>query len=414
MIRAKSLAWIGGVGLLGMSPAAVLAQGLPLPPAAPDNSVPVQVAPPSQEVVQTGGDRSLKPRDILKDGVENHRKFEFELADVYLKKAQELRASLSASEQKELDAYLQSNAKALAARKQGQEMIQKATVAINAGQYQEADALLRSLKANTYLGTQDRQSVATLSEVLAKNTGMATTPANVAATTPKGKTPADMLAAGRAAFKNKNYDEAQVWALNAKQMGYTKKLPFDDDPDKLMNDIQVARAQAAKSTPVANASMDQRQQQCKQLCMQAQNALNSGDIATAKRLVKQAEDLQVNVAWFDEFTPAKVNEAIARAEHAGVRAGNTVVANVADPKQTLKEARAALEQGNFDRAEELCNSLRVAKVSYGFFDDTHDKVLADVRKARETVNSRKAADLLVQARKHLEAGQFDDAEKCCA
>jgi Flp pilus assembly secretin CpaC len=418
VIRAKSLAWIGGVGLLGMSPAAVLAQGLPLPPAAPDNTVPVQVAPPSQEVVQTGGDRSMKPRDILKDGVENHRKFEFELADVYLKKAQELRASLSASEQKELDAYVQNNAKALSARKQGQDMIQKATVAINAGKYQEANALLQSLKANSYLGTQDRQSVATLSDVMAKNTGVVAQPnmntavAQQQQAAPKGRTPADMLVMGRTAFKNKNYDEAQIWAINAKQAGYSSKMPWDDTPDKLMADINTARAQASKAATPA-PGVNQRQQQCKQLCMQAQNALNAGDVVTAKKLVKQAEDLKVDVAWFDDYTPAKLNVAIAQAEKTSVRP-NTVVATQADPKQMVKEARAALDQGNFDRAEELCNVVRTSKVSYGYFDDTHDKVLADVRKAREVVNGKKAADLLVQARRHLDAGQFDEAEKCTA
>jgi Flp pilus assembly secretin CpaC/tetratricopeptide (TPR) repeat protein len=401
------------MGLLGMSPAAVLAQGLPLPPSAPDNTVPVQVAPPSQEVVQTGGDRSLKPRDILKDGVENHRKFEFELADVFLKKAQELRGSLSASEQKELDAYVQSNAKALASRKQGQEMIQKATLAINAGKYQEADVLLRTLKANTYLGTQDRQNVVTLADVLAKNTGTVTAPGTTPVA-PKGRTPADMLVAGREAFKNKNYDEAQSWAISSKQAGYSAKMPWEDTPDKLMNDINVARAQAAKmgTTP---GGADQRQQQCKALCMQASQALAAGDVVTAKKLTKQAEDLKVNVAWFDEYTPAKLNEAIARAEKSGVRPGTMVAGAVpADPKQAVKEARVALDQGNLDRAEELCNSARVAKVSWGFFDDTPDKVLADVRKSREVVNGKKAADLLVQARRHLETGNLDEAEKCCA
>ena len=144
MSRAKSLAWIGGVGLLGLTPAALFAQGLPLPPA-PDNSVPVQVAPPQTgagDVVQTGGEKQLRPRDILKDGVENHRKAEFELADAYLKRAQELRASLSAGEQKELDVYLSSNTKALAMRKQGQELIKKSSDALNAGRLQEALSLI--------------------------------------------------------------------------------------------------------------------------------------------------------------------------------------------------------------------------------------------------------------------------------
>src|SRR5688572_18833999 len=53
--RAKSLAWIGGVGLLGLTPAMGFAQGLPRPPSLDGASPPVQVAPTTQDVVQTGG-----------------------------------------------------------------------------------------------------------------------------------------------------------------------------------------------------------------------------------------------------------------------------------------------------------------------------------------------------------------------
>lgn len=421
MIRAKSLAWIGGVGLLGLTPAALFAQGLPLPPA-PDNTVPVQVAPPSADVVQTGGERSTRPRDILKDGVEYHRKFEFELADVFLKKAQELRNSLSAAEQKELDACLQNNSKALAIRKQGQEMIKRASDSINAGKYQEADALIKGLKANTYLSAQDRQSVATLSDALSKSKGSATgaNPSVVAqqqpSVTPKGNTPADMFAAAQAAFKQGNYDEAQAYALSAKQAGYKARWPWEQNPDKLMSEIVVARSRAAKTgTMTASAPADQRQTQAKQLCMQAMQALQAGDIATAKKLTKQAEDLKVNMAWFEDYTPAKVNEAIARAERAGA-ASTTVASNVpSDPRVAVKEARAALAQGNFDRAQELCNSARLAKdTKWGLFEDNPDKVLADVMKSRETVNSKRAVELLAQARQHLNTGNLDEAEKCCA
>ncbi|MBL8825141.1 MAG: hypothetical protein JNJ77_21315 [Planctomycetia bacterium] len=420
MIRAKSLAWIGGVGLLGLTPAAVFAQGLPLPPA-PDNTVPVQVAPPSADVVQTGGERSTRPRDILKDGVEYHRKFEFELADVYLKKAQELRTSLSAAEQKELDTFVQNNSKALAMRKQGQEMIKRASDFINAGKYQEADALVKGLKANTYLSTQDRQSVATLSDALSRSTGSVANanPVVVAqqqpSVTPKVNTPADMFAAAQAAFKQGNYDEAQAYALSAKQAGYKTRWPWEQNPDKLMSEIVVARSRAAKSgTMTASAPADQKQAQAKQLCMQAMQALQAGDIVTAKKLTKQAEDLKVNMAWFEDYTPAKLNEAIARAERAGA-ASTKVASNVpSDPRVAVKEARVALAQGNFDRAQELCNSARLAKKDWGLFEDNPDKVLADVMKSRETVNGKRAGELLVQARQHLNTGNLDEAEKCCA
>ena len=422
MSRAKSLAWIGGVGLLGLTPAALFAQGLPLPPA-PDNKVPVQVAPPQTgagDVVQTAGEKQLRPRDILKDGVENHRKAEFELADVYLKRAQELRANLSAGEQKELDVYLASNTKALAMRKQGQELIKKASDALNAGRLQEADVLLRNLKGNTYLSAPDRQSVVVLSEAVVKNSAVAGNVHSGAVPTqpvmPKGKAPSDLIVAARESFKQGKLDEAESWAINAKQTGY-KPWPWEDSADKVLADVAAARKKMAASAPAnSSAPADQRQAQAKQLCMQASQALNAGDIATAKKLTKQAEDLKVNMPWFEDYTPAKLNDAIARAEKGGVvRPGQMASSNVpADPRVALKEAQAALDQGNLDRAEELCLVARVAKVSWGYFEPTPDKVLADVVKRREVVNSKKAFELLTVARRNLDASNFDEAEKCVA
>lgn len=409
MIRAKSLAWIGGVGLLGLTPAAVLAQGLPLPP---DNTVPVQVAPPS-DVVQTGGEQSLKPRDILKTGVENHRKFEFELAEVYLKRAAELKTSLSAAEQKELEATVQSNAKALAMRKSGQEMIKKAGEAYNAGRYQDAATILNGLKGNTYLAAQDRQSVSTLNDLLSKTGSVGTATAQTAKpVTPKGRTPADMLVAGREALKNKNYDEAMSWAVACKQAGGAGRMPWEDTPDKLIADVNTAKAQVAKAGTTAGSN-ERAVMQCKQLCMQASQALAAGDVATAKKLTKQAEDLKVNLPWFEENSPAKLNEAIARVEKGGVKGTSTVAATV-DPRLAVKEARVALSQGNLDRCEELCNSARVAKVNWGYFEDNPEKVLADLKGQRKVVNDKKAVELLVQARQLLNAGQLDEAERVCA
>ncbi|HQR09531.1 MAG TPA: hypothetical protein PLN21_22095 [Gemmatales bacterium] len=422
MSRAKSLAWIGGVGLLGLTPAALFAQGLPLPPA-PDNTVPVQVAPPqtgAADVVQTSGEgRTLRPRDILKDGVENHRKAEFELADVFLKKAQELRGSLSAGEQKELDAYLSSNNKALMMRKQGVETIKKTSEAINAGKYSDAAAGLTQLKSNPYLSAQDRQSVVVLTDALAKNqaaSGVVPGKATPSTVMPTGKTPADMFATAQEAYKKGSYDEAMMWAQEAKRAGYSSRWPWETNPDKLMTEITAAKKKAGTNAPMnTTAPADQRQQQAKQLCLQANQALAQGDIATAKKLTQQAKDLKVNMAWFEDYTPDKLEQAIARAEKAGVQTGNKMVVNFpADPRVAVKEAQAALERGELDRAEELCITARNAKVSWGYFEKSPDSVLVDVRKARETVNGKKAADLLVTARKHIDSGNLDEAEKCVA
>ena len=78
------------------------------------------------------------------------------------------------------------------------EMIKKAGDAYNAGRYQEANTLVQSLKANTYLAARDRESVSTLGDLLSKSGATGTAVASTGpAVTPKGRTPADMLVAGR-------------------------------------------------------------------------------------------------------------------------------------------------------------------------------------------------------------------------
>jgi hypothetical protein len=318
---------------------------------------------------------------------------------------------LSSSEQKELDAYLASNNKALVMRKQGQDMIKKCSEAVNAGRLQEADMLLKNVRGNTFLSAQDRQSVAVLSAAVVNNSnannvaGGNTAPSQA----PKGKTPADMLTAGKEALKAGNLDEAEMWIRSAQQQGVKTSL-WETSPEKLLAEVAAARKKMGTAVATSpGAPADQRQVQAKQLCMQADQALKAGDIATAKKLTKQAEDLKANLAWFEDYTPVKMNEAIARAERAGVPQTKVQVTVPADPRVAVKEAQAALERGDYDRAEQLCHAARVAKVDWGFFDTKPEKVLAEVNTRREAANSKKAVELLVVARKNLDAGNFDEA-----
>src|SRR5438105_9343465 len=50
-------------------------------------------------------------------------------------------------------------------------------------------------------------------------------------------------------------------------------------------------------------------------------------------------------------------------------------------------------------------------VKWCLFVDTPDQSLVEELKARESVNGKKATDMLAEARKKCDAGQYDDAEK---
>jgi hypothetical protein len=299
----------------------------------------------TQDVVQTGNtaeQRAYRPRDVLQMGMQNHHKGEYEVADVYLKKTQELRSGLSAAEQKQLDEFLQRNTAALAARKQGQDQIKKASEALNTGKYQEANAHLMSLRVNVYLSQEDRKSVTMLSDTLARNSGM-TNPMpkapQMAATSP-----ADMMAKAETALHQNNLEEAAMWATQAKNAGYTPHWYQLGavTPDKILSEVAAKRAKmnvASNSKPNPNAPMDQRQTQARNLCMQASQALASGDVPKAEALTRQAEDLNCSLPWFDEYTPQKMREAIAKQKQSVTQVrgnGQSSIQMPADPRVALK------------------------------------------------------------------------------
>jgi len=412
------LAWIGGVGLLGLTPAMGFAQGLPLPPApegvtqtqtlpvAPTAAAPSPAA--SQDVVQTGGSdqRIARPRDLVVVGVENQRKGEYDVADVYLKKAQEYRAQLSPAEQKDLDAALQRNTSALATRKQGQEQIKRASEAFNAGRLAEANAMLKAAAGNLYLTPEDKRSIATLNDIVAKTSPVTPQVNTQHPGMPAGKSYGDMLTHGRKLLQQGNLDEARTWAITAAQSGTKPRwtAPWDDTSDKLLRDIDAAQKKMAAGGPAA---------QVKLLCQQAKSALKAGNVAEAKRLAHQAET--IDAPWFEKQGVAEVNHLIAQAEPRS--GGMTAPAGagpvqVTDAKAAVRDANAALARGELDRAEQLALAARnMQGVSYGMFEKTPDSVLADVLKAREREHGKQAAELLAQARHQLDAGNLDEAER---
>jgi type II secretory pathway component GspD/PulD (secretin)/tetratricopeptide (TPR) repeat protein len=427
------LAWIGGVGLLGLTPAMLFAQGLPQPPSLENAAASQRVAPgaASQDVVQTGGtdQRNFRPRDLLQQGVENYRKGEYEVADVYLKKAQEFRGQLSQAEQRDLDASLQRNAQAIELRKQGQDQIKRASEAFNTGRYQEATALIKSVQVNQYVRAEDKQSAAKLGDLIAKTgapvqPAQPTAPAPVnagnpqVATMPAGRTPADMVKHSRGLFNQGDLDGAHMWAMTALQQGAKRGFFWEDSAEKVLRDVEAARKRtgtvAGQATPAINpnASLEQRQQQARQLCMEAKRALDKNDLARAKALTRQAESLNANLSWVEDYSPQKMNQLIASRETPGTAQPAQPMTANGDPRAMLREAKVALERGDVERAEQLAMAARgMTGVKYSMFESNPESVLAEVAKVREAQNGRKAGELLVQARNALNAGNLDEAER---
>ncbi|MGE3805144.1 MAG: hypothetical protein AB7K24_10770, partial [Gemmataceae bacterium] len=165
-----------------------------------------------------------------------------------------------------------------------------------------------------------------------------------------------------------------------------------------------------------------------QLLDSAREALKKGDTAKAKMLVARARSLNVSYNWWDE-TPEKVAADIARAEATGGKPG--AIAQVSNPprqgntapkaddkkytrddiKKMIADARKQLRSAKLDEAEQLAVKARtLAPTGWGLFEDSPDKLVQDIQKARVRQNKAESVRLLAEARQLLDKGQLDDAK----
>jgi general secretion pathway protein D len=158
----------------------------------------------------------------------------------------------------------------------------------------------------------------------------------------------------------------------------------------------------------------ERKQAARQLLARARQLIESGQINKAERILDQVEQLEVTWGWFEE-SPSKLRRLARRARirswfvqssmgqrpteptssEPTVQEGEAVPNGPDSPDtapqprdarqealQLLAEARKALQQGRFDEAERLALDAQSKEVHYGLFDDTPERVLADIRRAR--------------------------------
>lgn len=357
--------------------------------------------------------KPVRPRSALQAGIDLFKKAEYEQADMQLRQAEMGQQQLSEEDKTQLDKYLKQNTEALRGRRTGQTQIQQAEQAIHIGQWQNADMLIKTLKTNPYLSAKDQKQVASLSDQLKKKSGKSGGSDTVK------KDPDVLLAEARKALENKDYDSAVMLARESERAGYRSVFPWSDNPGKVISAAETAKAKHG------TAPAGDKTAQARGLLQQAHMAVQAGDTVKARRLLQQADDLKVSLAFYEEYTPEKVRNEIVRAEAASVKGPAPAKADVpaksetssaasTDAKAMVKEAKLCLNKGELDRAEDLAKRARlVPGTKWGLFEETPDKVLEEVVKHREAQNATKASDLLVEARKKLEANQLDDAERLC-
>lgn len=139
----------------------------------------------------------------------------------------------------------------------------------------------------------------------------------------------------------------------------------------------------------------QAKAQARKLIDDGYRALQANDLATARRCADQAKALRPDLDW-NERNPERLLADIDRKASGTTLGGGTA----ADARNWVKQGRAQFQVDKLDDAETLCAKAgAVSGVRWGLFEDTPDKLRADILEARTRLNRDKARQLMVEARK---------------
>ena len=188
----------------------------------------------------------------------------------------------------------------------------------------------------------------------------------------------------------------------------------------------------ASPGPVASAGGPARQaltppeakQRGRWLLHEGREHLLRGNYDLAQAKVNEARSLEIQWGLFDD-TPDKLQEDISKVRPAPVAAAPGSDAGLTHDrrmaKAKLQQARAMLNDRQFEQAEALALEVKRWGLSYGLFDDTPDKVAAAARalrrrdKIRNTPLRERSSqgvydELVHESRQYMKAGRLDDAE----
>ena len=130
---------------------------------------------------------------------------------------------------------------------------------------------------------------------------------------------------------------------------------------------------------------DDTKQRGRWLLQLAREQVYRGNYEKAKELVGQVQQMNITWGYFDD-SPEKVIESLAKVEETK-RNGTTEATTKGSfdrrtAKARLREARAAMVLGDFDRAESIADEVRSWRIGFYFFDDTPEKIYSAIDSAR--------------------------------
>ncbi len=179
----------------------------------------------------------------------------------------------------------------------------------------------------------------------------------------------------------------------------------------------VVRAQAlppsASALPTSTTSNSDT---ARLLVSQASSALKKGDLESAEKLAKAAQELRAPLAY-TETRPETILADVARQKLAAMKPAAKPAAAVAtgEPKDLIKLGRQALAAGKIDQAQDFAaqaNQVAVGKgYRWGLFEDTPAALTKDVQESRKKADRAQSDDLFKKARTLYGTSAATDAER---
>jgi type II secretory pathway component GspD/PulD (secretin)/tetratricopeptide (TPR) repeat protein len=241
----------------------------------------------------------------------------------------------------------------------------------------------------------------------------------------------NLLTASRIKLLENDLDGAEELAHRSQDAASGWRFwPWGDSPSKVLKDIAAARMRTGsveiranrlprETTPVVTGD---RSEASRQILKQGRLALQANDLVKAKECAEQAQALTADYHWWED-NPGKllvdVHRAAERNPQALANAPPSVpmAPNLAgavaggDSRTQLKGARDLLNAGKLDEAEKIAQRLQAANdTAWSLFEDSPEKLMADLRKARDHHTHEEADRLMTEARKLFAQGNLEAAK----
>ena len=278
-------------------------------------------------------------------------------------------------------------------------------------------------------------------------------PSSAAATRPEAPVPpVEYLRAGAKLFNNGDYDLAAKYLKAAHdyrdQLSESERSLLEQyfGAMKVVKTRAATRDQAiapagastampspsadsgtASATPEGRGYPTDSKSAARWLLVEAREDLAKGEYDAAASKIDRVRGMDIHWGLFDEVTPAKLQKELDKARPAGPASTDAAMAAPtgdpaavkAEAKARLDEARAALDRGDYDKAQAIAQEVEGWDLNFGLLEDSPSKVIAaaqalrrhdGLRDAPGASNDQSTYDLLVaEARDLMAENKLDEA-----